>query len=270
MDFANHIPTPPVPPTMTGRSAAPAGKSAVIVFSRSAAQDALRWGWGTEGVSSRKLLLENVLRTVSRLGRRDDVDVHLFHSGELDADITDLTKIHLQRGTDFGARLNDAVARMTAAGYERVVVVGSDVPHLRASHVRDALDLLASHRLVLGPDAAGGCYLIGIQASARSLLQGITWQQGTDLAQLQAKLPSESVRLLPETLRDLDAPEDIRELSPKGLSVTLRLGLARLLIDLSDNVLTDWKGAAEITPPPDLATMSPHLGRGPPASCLAA
>ena len=66
-----------------------------------------------------------------------------------------------QRGDGLGERLANVFADLFGAGAETVVVVGSDSPALPAEYLAQALDDLSSGRLVLGPTADGGYYLIG-------------------------------------------------------------------------------------------------------------
>ena len=69
-----------------------------------------------------------------------------------------------QRGDDLGARERNLFEDLFAAGFARVVVIGSDLPTLPAAHVAEALVRLKSATVTLGPAADGGYYLIGLTA----------------------------------------------------------------------------------------------------------
>src|SRR5688572_20906175 len=117
---------------MTGTTSAPAsarGRAAVVVFCRSPLEDARRWGWGGgaggAGVDARKSLLNLTLRKVARVRDWADggarVDVLVFHRGAMDP-VPGAGFMAEQRGRDFAERLQDAVSRTLARGYDRVVV----------------------------------------------------------------------------------------------------------------------------------------------------
>ena len=67
-----------------------------------------------------------------------------------------------QHGDDLGARMANAADEMFRRGYQRVLLVGTDLPDLPESVYQDALTLLATHEVILGPSSDGGYYLIGL------------------------------------------------------------------------------------------------------------
>jgi uncharacterized protein len=109
-----------------------------------------------------------------------------------------------------GERLGAAFDQAFADGFTRVLVVGSDVPELRASHLREALAELAAGRAVVGPARDGGYYLLGLVAPAPGLFAGIDWSTDRVLRQTleRAERMGLTVRLL-EVLADIDTVEDL-------------------------------------------------------------
>ncbi len=99
-----------------------------------------------------------------------------------------------QRGGDLGERLAEVFADLFAAGAGAVVVVNSDSPALPSEYLEQAFADLAPGRIVLGPAADGGYYLIGAGRE--------TWDTGADsLTKLLTGSPMSSTRLLGDTLR---------------------------------------------------------------------
>jgi hypothetical protein len=67
-----------------------------------------------------------------------------------------------QRGRNLGERMGSAMAHAFESGHSRVVLIGSDIPHVPVEALEDAFGRLAAgSRLVLGPAEDGGYYLIG-------------------------------------------------------------------------------------------------------------
>jgi rSAM/selenodomain-associated transferase 1 len=113
---------------------------------------------------------------------------------------------------ELGARMLRVLAR--AAPVAPVVVVGSDIPGLDASHVGAAFAALARHDLVLGPAADGGFWLIGARIPPpASLFDGVRWSSPDTLADTLANVVAGSgpgVALLPDRLEDVDDAESYR------------------------------------------------------------
>ena len=116
---------------------------------------------------------------------------------------------------DLGGILAAVVAGQLRRGARRVVVIGADCPHLPAAWVEQAFAALGDHELVLGPDAGGGCYLIGARRPL-DLVAGepIVWSAGTDYDELVRRGGAQdwSVAHLPVTY-DLDRLEDVEQLA---------------------------------------------------------
>jgi len=103
-----------------------------------------------------------------------------------------------QRGDTLGARLAGVFADLFADGADFVVAVNSDSPAIPVAYLEQAFELLAAApspgRLVLGPAADGGYYLIGLDAA--------TWRvHGDALTALLTSSPMSTASLLTYTLR---------------------------------------------------------------------
>jgi rSAM/selenodomain-associated transferase 1 len=118
-----------------------------------------------------------------------------------------------QVGEDLGARMSHAFDTMFARGYARVLIVGTDVPSLPLDHYGQALALLETNDLVLGPALDGGYYLIGLTRPAPALLTDIPWSTDRVLAVTQERARSRGLAtaLLPPW-RDLDTIDDLHAL----------------------------------------------------------
>jgi rSAM/selenodomain-associated transferase 1 len=118
----------------------------------------------------------------------------------------------LQADAEFGRVLYGAVQGLLAAGHDCVMLVNSDGPTLPVSYLVEAIALLRrpDDRMVLGPAADGGYYLIGLKAAHARLFRDIPW--GTDaVARLTLERASEiglEAVLLPEWY-DVDDAESL-------------------------------------------------------------
>jgi len=84
-------------------------------------------------------------------------------------------RLTLQQGQDLGERLANAFEEALAAAPRRVLIIGTDSPHLSANTLRAADTALSEADVVLGPCADGGFYLIGLRRWQPGLLDGVRW-----------------------------------------------------------------------------------------------
>jgi uncharacterized protein len=86
-----------------------------------------------------------------------------------------------------------------------VLIVGTDVPGIRPSHIAQAFRLLGGHDAVLGPAADGGYWLVGLRRRPRTLqiFADVRWSGPHALADTLANLEGCSVALA-ATLSDVD------------------------------------------------------------------
>lgn len=124
-------------------------------------------------------------------------------------------RLLLQRGGDLGERLFHATEDLLASGFESVCLVNSDSPTLPSAFLQQAALALQAEgdRVVLGPAADGGYYLIGVKRAHHRLFEGISWSTPAVLGQTleRARELSLEVRLLPEWY-DVDDLESLRVL----------------------------------------------------------
>ena len=89
------------------------------------------------------------------------------------------------REPGIGRSLLHAARDLLAAGFGSVCLVNSDSPTLPTRYLVEAVRLLRrpGERVVLGPSADGGYYLIGIKGFHARLFEDIAWSTGRVLAQ---------------------------------------------------------------------------------------
>ena len=77
-----------------------------------------------------------------------------------------------QKGGGLAAGLTSVFQHFTAEGPRRVIAFNSDSPHLPASVLQGAFEILATQDVVVGPTHDGGYYLVGAKAAHASLFEG--------------------------------------------------------------------------------------------------
>ena len=120
-----------------------------------------------------------------------------------------------QRGASLGERMHAVFVDLCHAGYSHVVLVGSDIPTLRAGSIVRACDLLerGGSDLVLGPADDGGYYLIGLNRPEEGLFTDIVWSTATVLKQTLAKARQLGLRVRTVAgTYDIDVAKDLERL----------------------------------------------------------
>jgi rSAM/selenodomain-associated transferase 1 len=93
-----------------------------------------------------------------------------------------------QTGETLGERMASALRQALDAGATRVVLIGTDVPTLPASIIRDAFRLLRRADVVLGPACDGGYYLVGVSRRVPPIFDEIPWGRSTVLEATLAQI----------------------------------------------------------------------------------
>ncbi|CAI5484102.1 unnamed protein product [Closterium sp. Yama58-4] len=96
-------------------------------------------------------------------------------------------------GGDVGARMQAAFQHVLGLGYQRVVVIGTDIPDVDGVTVAAALSALKRHKVVFGPALDGGYYLLGLTALLPCLFNGIEWSTDRVLQQSLSALHTNGV-----------------------------------------------------------------------------
>jgi len=115
---------------------------------------------------------------------------------------------HQQVGQDLGFRMQHAFEQSFAAGYEKVLIIGSDLYDLTTENIENAFQKLDTNDVVLGPAEDGGYYLLGMKSLEKNIFKNKNWGTQTVRAATLADLKDKKVHLLHE-LNDVDIFEDI-------------------------------------------------------------
>lgn len=118
-----------------------------------------------------------------------------------------------QGGGDLGDRMRRIFATLPRG---KVVIVGADVPQLRASDIAGAFAALGSHDAVIGPAPDGGYWLIGLRRGSRpvpeQLFCGVRWSGEHAMADTVPTLGTLRIATI-ASLADVDTAADLARLS---------------------------------------------------------
>lgn len=188
---------------------------AVFVRPPSAGEAKTRLGalLGAQGAASLyRAFVEDTLALCARVRAAGRVDVAVWSAGPASPEVLRWARdhgapIHLQPEGDLGQRLH-ATFDEALPRYERVVIIGSDIPTLPFALVVAAFDALEERRLMLGPSNDGGYYAIGASHGFQPSFEGVRWSTVHALADtLQANASERTAIIAP--WYDVDEPADL-------------------------------------------------------------
>ena len=115
-----------------------------------------------------------------------------------------------QLGKDLGIRMQNAFQDAFANGYEKVLIVGSDLIDLSEEIIEKGFLQLASNDVVIGPAEDGGYYLLGMKSVHPNVFKNKNWGTSSVREETLNDLKDKKVHLLNE-LNDADVLDDIKE-----------------------------------------------------------
>jgi len=169
----------------------PVHKRAIVLFARDASREHQhKFSRGGCSIATAQALVSNAVHCVQRFKKECDI-IHAFDGTVPVSPTIDQPGIHrvAQSVGTFQRRIETLISSLTNAGYESVVIVGSDTPTLRASDISRSLKSLnTSKKVIIGPDKRGGMWLFGFQAGHARHFFGLNWCSSTLYSQLRINL----------------------------------------------------------------------------------
>jgi len=116
-----------------------------------------------------------------------------------------------QYGDDLGLRMSHAFQKGFEEGYERIIIIGSDMYDMNEQDLQNAFSALQNNNFVVGPAEDGGYYLLGMTRLKPEVFQNKNWGTSSVLNDTLINLENETVHLLVEK-NDIDYYEDIKDI----------------------------------------------------------
>ena len=173
---------------------------------------------GVGAAEFHRRMVERTLNTVRQYAKRNKAGIEVCHTGGNEKKLkTWLGKdlyISRQISGDMGQRMKYAFEHAFAKGARKVILMGTDIPHISITAIREAFDALSRHDVVVGPSTDGGYWLMGL-TRGQDIFANITWSTSEVLPRTLdiSKQKNLSVYQL-EPLVDIDTVEDLKAVLP--------------------------------------------------------
>lgn len=111
---------------------------------------------------------------------------------------------------DLGQRMYQALLTQIQSGAQKVILIGTDIPSLPASHITHAFEQLQNKDIVLGPSTDGGYYLVGLSRPCPEIFDNINWSTPTVFSETVEAIQKNNYTLgLVPPWFDVDTPEEL-------------------------------------------------------------
>lgn len=151
-------------------------------------------------------------------------DIIIFHTPEASgADMVDWLgadrRYLIQKGSDLGRRMENAFREAFFMHYERVVLVGSDIPGMTPAIITAGLNALTPDTASLGPADDGGYYLMGFHKNGfvPEIFRDMEWSTQDVFQHTVNRIRSAGKSYVElDRLEDTDTMEDVETLVALG------------------------------------------------------
>lgn len=152
-----------------------------------------------------------LLQKTSDISSKVSADKAVYYSVKIrDNDIWDpvIFQKYQQFGENLGIRMQNAFKNGFDSGYQKVLIIGSDLYDLSPGNIEKAFDELDDNDVVIGPAEDGGYYLLGMKTLQEKIFKNKNWGTESVRKDTLSDLIDKKVKLL-EFKNDIDVYEDI-------------------------------------------------------------
>ncbi len=122
----------------------------------------------------------------------------------------------LQKGENLGKRMQHCLKRSFDKGFEKTIVLASDIPEISENIINNAFKCLENNDTVIGPSYDGGYYLLGFNKKSYTteIFDDISWSTNLVYKETLGKIEEYKLQYsVLDKINDMDTIDDIRKFS---------------------------------------------------------
>lgn len=147
---------------------------------------------------------------------KDELDIYITYTPEGNLSIIkniipEYIEAFPQQGEDLGERMGYSINKLLKK-YNKVVLIGTDIPELQPRHIKEAFDVLDDKDICLGPTVDGGYYLVGMKKAHDEIFSNnIAWGKKSVLEGTIDIANRRGLKVgLSSKCRDIDTKDDLK------------------------------------------------------------
>ena len=118
-----------------------------------------------------------------------------------------------QHGEGLGQKMKNAIGAILRMGYGKVVLMGTDIPHIHTETIKNAFDNLDQKDIVIHPALDGGYYLIGMKREYDSIWNIRRYGTNTVMYDTLQHMKEENLSTsVGQMYYDIDSDADLKQL----------------------------------------------------------
>lgn len=163
---------------------------------------------GNEGAFE---VYKHLVKITEKVSEKISVDKHIYFSDTIIEEKWPKSKKFIQKGVDLGQKMQNSIKKGFEDGYEKIILIGSDLPDISPQIIYQGFDKLNKKSIVFGPAEDGGYYLIGLTQQHNIIFKNKPWSQSNLLTTTLDELTFNKISFsLLKSLNDIDTVEDLK------------------------------------------------------------
>jgi rSAM/selenodomain-associated transferase 1 len=170
---------------------------------------------GEQCAELQRCFLKDIFSTCEQL--KAQMDIYLTYTAEdgpyevIEDIVPEYIEAFTQWGRTLGNRMANAIKYVKDKGYKKVLLMGTDIPHVKKEDIYYAIKALDTTDICLGPTYDGGYYIVGMKNFHEEIFEdNIKWGNKTVLEGTMHKINSLGLTCgLGVKLYDIDTKEDL-------------------------------------------------------------
>ncbi|GJQ64668.1 MAG: hypothetical protein SCALA702_37210 [Melioribacteraceae bacterium] len=151
-----------------------------------------------------KVCLDYFFSMTAGLSKQFPIDTFFYFNEQYDT----AGDHKVQTGDTLGDKMGNAFKEIFELGYDKVCIIGTDIPDISPTIIKNAFDALENNDYVIGPADDGGYYLLGMKKPETSIFNNISWSTSSVLTETIQNIGKASYRLF-DILIDIDTLEEL-------------------------------------------------------------
>jgi rSAM/selenodomain-associated transferase 1 len=187
-------------------------KSAIIIFQKNAELGKVKTRLAKDLGDHKALeIYDRLCAFTHTICSQVPVDKFLYYSNFVPEDKPGYASYYfkVQTGDDLGDRMSNAFSDLFSAGYQKVLIIGTDCAEISPDLFLEAFEILNEQDVVIGPAEDGGYYLLGMSQFFPQLFHDVNWSTSEVIEQTKSNIKSIGISNGELAVRsDIDTLED--------------------------------------------------------------
>ena len=188
-------------------------ETALLVFAKTPVEGEVKTRIGKKiGMRTSKWVYEQLLHHTGQISKKSRLQTVVFNNKVLKEQppyFPHTVSHHVQKGKHLGEKMEAAFAWAFDQGYEKVLLIGSDLWSLHENTLMEAEQALDLNDFVIGPSYDGGYYLLGMKKMNTKIFNEVPWSTPQVFKKTLLNIPKNSIHYL-EIANDIDELEDLK------------------------------------------------------------